>query len=154
ITHVLNEKTDPASAVVSIDPRNGAIRVMTAVTPGNKGNQFNFATSDPRQPGSTFKVIALTTAVARGMDPFATSNLSSPFHYQPDPTCNSADPNRAWNVQTCAHGYHGVESVVSATLQSDDTVYARLSLDVGPQNIVDMAHKLGIQTPLAAVPSI
>lgn len=154
ITHVLNEKTDPASAIVSIDPRNGAIRVMTAVTPGNKGNQFNFATSGPRQPGSTFKVIALTTAVSRGMDPFATSYLSAPLHYQPDPTCNSADPNCAWNVQTYAHDYHGVESVVSATLQSDNTVYARLSLDVGPQNIVDMAHKLGVQTPLAPYPSI
>ncbi len=154
ITHVLYEKTDPASAVVSIDPRNGAIRVMTAVTPGNKGNQFNFATSGPRQPGSTFKVVALTTAVARGMNPFATSYLSAPFHYQPDPTCNSADPNCAWNVQTYGHDYHGVESIVSATLQSDNTVYARLSLDIGPQNIVDMAHKLGVQTALEAVPSI
>ncbi|HVP75507.1 MAG TPA: transglycosylase domain-containing protein [Gaiellaceae bacterium] len=154
ITHVLNEKTDPASAIVSMDPRTGAIRVMTAVTPGNKGNQFNFATSGPRQPGSTFKVIALTTAVARGMDPFATAYLSAPFHYQPDPTCNSSDPNCAWNVQTYAHDYHGVESMVSATLQSDNTVYARLSLDVGPQNIVDMAHRLGVQTPLEPVPSI
>ena len=154
ITHVLNEKADPASAIVSMDPRTGAIRVMTAVTPGNKGNQFNFATSGPRQPGSTFKVIALTTAVARGMDPFATAYLSAPFHYQPDPTCNSSDPNCAWNVQTYAHDYHGVESMVSATLQSDNTVYARLSLDVGPQNIVDMAHRLGVQTPLEPVPSI
>ena len=154
ITHVLNEKTDPASALVSIDPRTGAIRVMTAVTPGQTGNQFNFATSGPRQPGSTFKMIALTTAVARGMDPFATDYLSAPLHYQPDPTCNSSDPNCAWNVQTFDHTYAGVESVASATIQSDNTVYARLSLDVGPQNIVDMAHKLGIQTPLAAVPSI
>ena len=154
ITHILNEKTDPASAIVSIDPRNGAIRVMTAVTPGQTGNQFNFATSGPRQPGSTFKMIALTTAVARGMDPFTTDYLSAPLHYQPDPTCDPTDPNCAWNVQTFDHTYAGVESVTSATLQSDNTVYARLSLDVGPQNIVDMAHKLGIQTPLAAVPSI
>jgi penicillin-binding protein 1A len=154
ITHVLNEKTDPASAIVSIDPRTGAIRVMTAVTPGETGNQFNFATSGPRQPGSTFKMIALATAVARGMNPFTTDYLSAPFHYQPDPTCNSSDPNCAWNVQTYEHTYAGVESVANATLQSDNTVYARLSLDVGPQNIVAMAHKLGVQTPLAAVPSI
>jgi penicillin-binding protein 1A len=154
ITHILNEKTDPASAIVSLDPRTGAIRVMTAVTPGNNKNQFNFATSGPRQPGSTFKTIALTTAVAQGMDPFTTSYLSAPFHYQPDPTCNPTDPNCAWNVTTFEHTYAGVESVASATLQSDNTVYARLSLDVGPQNIVDMAHKLGVQTPLAAVPSI
>src|SRR4029077_2049664 len=93
ITHVLTEPTDPASAIVSIDPRTGAIRAMTAVTPGRHGNQFNFVTSALRQPGSTFKTIALTTAVARGMDPFHTYYLSAPFHYQPDPTCNSSDPN-------------------------------------------------------------
>jgi penicillin-binding protein 1A len=58
-------------------------------------------------------------------------------------------------VQTYAHDYHGVESVASATVQSDNTVYARLSLDVGPENIVAMARKLGIRTsPLQAVPSL
>ena len=155
ITHVLNLPTDPASAIVSIDPRTGAIRAMTAVTPGRRGNQFNFVTSARRQPGSTFKTIALTTAVSRGMDPFTTSYLSAPFHYQPDSTCNPNDPNCAWNVQTYAHDYHGVESVEAATVQSDNTVYARLSLDVGPANIVAMARKLGVRTsPLQAVPSL
>jgi penicillin-binding protein 1A len=128
---------------------------MTAVTPGRRGNQFNFVTSARRQPGSTFKTIALTAAVARGMDPFTTSYLSAPFHYQPDSTCNPADPNCAWDVSTFEHTYHGVETVASATVQSDNTVYARLSLDVGPENIVAMARKLGIRTsPLQAVPSL
>jgi penicillin-binding protein 1A len=155
ITHVLTEPTDPASAIISIDPRTGAIRAMAAVTPGRRGNQFNFVTSARRQPGSTFKTIALTTAVARGMDPFRTSYLSAPLHYQPDSTCNPSDPNCAWNVETYEHTYHGVESVASATVQSDNTVFARLSLDVGPENIVAMAKKLGIRsTPLDPVPSI
>ena len=155
ISHVLTEPTDPASAIVSIDPRSGAIRAMAAVTPGSHGNQFNFVTSARRQPGSTFKAIALTTAVARGMDPFTTSYLSAPFHYQPDSTCNPSDPNCAWNVQTYDHTYAGVESVANAPVQSDNTVYARLSLDVGPENIVAMARKLGIRTsPLQAVPSL
>src|SRR5581483_8801770 len=78
ITSVLDEPSDPASAIVSIDPRTGAIRAMTAVTPGRRGNQFNFVTSARRQPGSTFKTIALTAAVARGMDPFTTTYLSAP----------------------------------------------------------------------------
>ena len=152
---MLTEPTDPASAVVSIDPRNGYIKAMAAVSPGRKRNQFNFVTSARRQPGSTFKMIALTTAIARGMDPFRTSYLSAPLHYQPDTTCNSSDPNCAWDVATYEHSYHGVESVASATVQSDNTVYARLSLDVGPENIVAMARKLGIRTsPLKAVPSI
>src|SRR5205823_5105391 len=51
--------------------------------------------------------------------------------------------------------YSGVESVANATVQSDDTVFARLSLDVGPENTVAMARKLGVRTsPLAAVPSL
>jgi len=155
ITHVLDRSTDPAAAIVSIDPRTGAIRAMTAVTPGRHGNQFNFVTSARRQPGSTFKTIALTAAVARGMDPFTTSYLSAPFHYQPDSTCNPNDPNCAWDVTTFEHTYHGVESVASATVQSDNTVYARLALDVGPDNIVAMARKLGVRTsPLQAVPSL
>ncbi len=155
ITRILTESSDPAAAVVSIDPKTGAIRAMTAVTPGHKGNQFNFATSARRQPGSTFKAVALTTAVARGLDPFSTSYLSAPFHYQPDPTCNSSDPNCAWDVSTYDHSYSGYETMLNATLHSDNTVYARLSLDVGPENIVEMARKLGVRSsPLEAVPSI
>ena len=155
ITHILTLPTDPASAIVSIDPRTGAIRAMAAVTPGRTGNQFNFATSARRQPGSTFKTVALTTAVALGMNPFTTDYLSAPLHYQPDPLCNPSDPGCAWDVSTYEHTYAGVESVESATLQSDNTVYARISLDVGPQNIVDMARLLGVRSsPLEAVPSI
>lgn len=155
ITGVLNQRTDPASALVSIDPRTGAIRAMTGVTPGNSANQFNFATSARRQPGSTFKTIALTAAVEQGLNPFAVKYLSAPFHYTLDPTCVQFDPTCSWNVQTYDHTYHGVESVADATIQSDNTVYARLAVDVGPQNIVDMAQKLGIRTsPLEAVPAL
>src|SRR5581483_9722590 len=136
VTHVLDEPTDPAAAIVSIDPSNGAIRAMTAVTPGKTGNQFNFVTSGARQPGSTFKTIALATAVSEGLDPFTTTYLSAPFYYAP----------LNWKVQTYEHTYAGKELLVNATLQSDNTVYARLALDVGAQNIVDMARKLGVRT--------
>ena len=37
---------------------------------------------------------------------------------------------------------------------SDDAVFARLSVDVGPENTVRVAHAMGITSPLAAVPSI
>jgi penicillin-binding protein 1A len=145
VKRVLTEPTDPAAAIVSIDPRSGAIRAMAAVTPGAQGNQFNFVTSGARQPGSTFKTIALAAAVARGLDPFHTYYLSAPFYYAP----------LKWTVQTYEHTYSGVESVAQATVQSDNTVFARLSLDVGPANIVDMAWRLGVRTsPLTPDPSI
>ena len=69
IRQTLPYSTDPAAAVVSIDPATGAIRAMTAVTPGRTGNQFNLVAQARRQPGSTFKVFVLTAAIEMGMNP-------------------------------------------------------------------------------------
>jgi penicillin-binding protein 1A len=148
IQGTLNLKTDPASALVAIDPRTGAIRAMVAVTPGQVGNQFNLAVQARRQPGSTFKTFVLTAAVAQGINPSTSFYVSAPFTYQPSPTV------APWNVSTYDHTYAGWISIEQATLRSDNTVYAQLTLDVGPANVAAMAHRLGIQTPLAAVPSI
>jgi len=148
ITDTLYYSSDPAAAIVSINPANGAIRAMAAVTPGKKGNQFNLAAQARRQPGSTFKVFVLTAAVNMGMDPASTYYVSAPFHYQPDPY------TPAWDVSTFDHSYAGTISVEDATLASDNTVYAQLTLDVGPENVAKMAHLLGVRSPLLAVPSI
>jgi penicillin-binding protein 1A len=155
IKRVLTYSSDPSSAIVAIDPRNGAIRAMTAVTPGRTGNKFNLVSQARRQPGSTFKPIVLTTAVSMGINPNTTYYLSAPLHYQPDPTCNASDPNCAWDVQTYDHTYLGSTSLENATTHSDNTVYARLILDVGPDKVVKMAYKLGVRSStLDAVPSL
>ena len=44
--------------------------------------------------------------------------------------------------------------ISQATIESDNTVYARLTLDLGPQSIADLATSMGIQSKLKAVPSI
>ena len=64
--------SDPAAAVIAIDPRTGAIKAMTGVIPGHKNNQFNLASQAKRQPGSTFKTIVLTSAISQGMNPYTT----------------------------------------------------------------------------------
>ena len=148
IRDTLYLKDDPAAALVSINPANGAIRAMTSVYPGRIKNEFNLVAQARRQAGSTFKTFVLTQAVDDGMNPATTSYVSAPFTWQPDP----AVP--AWSVSTYSHTYSGLISVQQATLQSDNTVYAKLTLDVGPQNVADMAHKLGVQSPLQPVPSI
>ena len=51
---------------------------------------------------------------------------------------------RPWDVSTYGHNYSGSISVSSATLASDNTVYAQLTLDVGPENVAEMAHRLGV----------
>jgi penicillin-binding protein 1A len=158
IRETLPYATDPAAAIVSINPTNGAIRAMTEYSPGNPRNQVNFASSARRQPGSTFKTIVLTTAISQGISP-STSYLSAPFKYDPTGvgSCDT-DPPTAWCPETYDHSYVGATSIENGTLRSDNTVYARLSLDVGPENIAKIAYKLGIRTPLddkgAYVPSM
>jgi penicillin-binding protein 1A len=148
IRNTLYLRNDPASAVVSIAPATGAIRAMTAVTPGRTGNQFNLVAQARRQPGSTFKMFVLTAAIAEGMNPDSTYYTSAPFHYQPDPY------TPAWDVQTYDHTYAGSISVTNATLRSDNTVYAQLTLDVGPDKVASMAHRLGIKSHLDVVPAM
>ena len=144
LSEELHDRHDPAGTIVSIDPATGAIRAMAAVTPGTPGNEFNLATTAQRQAGSTFKPIVLAAAVAEGMNPWATRYLSAPFYYAP----------LQWRVRTYDGTYAGPETVAAATLHSDNTVYARLALDVGPEAITAMAQKLGVQTQLQPTPSL
>jgi penicillin-binding protein 1A len=62
-------------------------------------------------------------------------------------------------VETYSHTYLGSTSISRATLASDNTVFARLTLDLGPENVAAMAHRLGVVSSLkskegAYVPSL
>jgi penicillin-binding protein 1A len=148
IGETLNQPGDPASAVVSINPANGAIRAMTSVTPGRKGYQFNLVAQARRQAGSTFKMFVLATAVMKHIDPSSTYYVSAPFFYQPDPNVP------AWEVSTYDHTYSGWTSIRDATIRSDNTVFAQLTVDVGPENVAATARRMGVRTPLLGVPSL
>ncbi|MFN0155177.1 MAG: transglycosylase domain-containing protein [Gaiella sp.] len=147
IRGVLTDPRDPAAALISIDPRNGAIRAMTAVVPGRKNNQFNLLSQARRQAGSTFKTFVLTAAVAQGIDPDNTSYVSAPFTYRPQSEGN-CDDGSWWCVKTYDSSYNGWTSIRSATLRSDNAIYAQLTLDVTPKRVADMARKLGVRSPL------
>jgi penicillin-binding protein 1A len=144
LSQVLDARHDPSGAIVSIDPATGAIRAVAGVSPGASGSEFNLATSAERQAGSTFKPIVLAAAVARGLNPWAVRYLSAPFYYAP----------LQWRVRTYDGTYAGPETVAAATIQSDNTVYARLALDVGPAAIAEMAKRLGVQSQLQPTPSL
>ncbi|HEY7794838.1 MAG TPA: PBP1A family penicillin-binding protein [Gaiellaceae bacterium] len=157
IRDTLYDPGDPAAAVISINPKNGAIRAMTAVTPGNKKNQFNLLSQARRQSGSTFKTFVLAAAVEKGINPATVSYLSAPFYYRPDPN-GSCDDGTWWCPQTYDHSYTGWTTIERATLRSDNTVYAQLTLDVTPEAVAAMAKKLGVRSKLdvdgAYVPAI
>ena len=144
LSSVLYARRDPAGAIVSLDPATGAVRALAAVTPGTPGNEFDLVTSAERQAGSTFKPIALAAAVEEGMNPWATRYLSAPFY----------DAPLDWRVTTYDRAYAGPETVAAATIHSDNTVYARLALDLDPDAIAAMAQRLGVRTQLRSTPSL
>ena len=156
VRETLNEPNDPAAAVVSVVPGTGAITAMTAVIPGNRSNQFNLAAQSARQAGSTFKTFVLAAAIAEGMDPDTTYYTSAPFTCTTGPWCaGDYEAGKPWTVHTYSDTYAGTISVTDATLQSDNTVYAQLTLDVGPDNVYKLAQRLGVdldgQKPVASI---
>jgi penicillin-binding protein 1A len=157
IRDTLDEPDDPAAALISISPRTGAIRAMAAVVPNRPKNQFNLLSQARRQPGSTFKTFVLAAAVEQGVNPDSTYYVSAPFTYRVHPAGN-CDDGSWWCVKTYANDYYGWSSVRSATLRSDNTVYAQLTLDVTPQKVADVARRMGVRSQLdvkgAYVPSI
>jgi penicillin-binding protein 1A len=137
--------TDPSAAVVAIDPRNGYIKAM-ASSSTYEHNQYNLAAQGRRQPGSAFKTFVLTAAIEQGIDPDTTYYTSK--HLELDlPEWGH------WSVSTADEGYQGTISLTSATVASDNTVFAQLDLDVGPDAVAETAHKMGIKTELDGVPA-
>ncbi|MFI5025984.1 MAG: transglycosylase domain-containing protein [Solirubrobacterales bacterium] len=137
--------TDPASALVSIDPDSGAIEAM-ASSPSYGSSQFNLAAQGHRQPGSTFKTFVLTTAIKQGIDPYATYYTSKPLELDLSKWGH-------WEVHTADEGYLGRVNLQQATVASDNTVFAQLDLDVGPRQVAETARSLGIESPLDGLPA-
>jgi penicillin-binding protein 1A len=149
--HAPKASCDPAAALVSIRPATGEIVAMTS-TSKFKNTQFNFAQGQ-RQPGSTFKPFTLAAAIEAGINPATTYYQSAPFSI--DKGDQWGQIYGPWNVHTAEGGYNGRISLEHATLASDNTVYAQLILDVGPDEVKDVAQRMGInQSPLKAVPSL
>jgi penicillin-binding protein 1A len=137
--------TDPAAALVSIDPRNGQIRAMVS-SASYENSQFNLAAQGHRQPGSAFKTFVLTTAIKQGIDPYSTYYTSQPL---------SLDLPKwgHWEVSTADEGYQGTVNLQQATVSSDNTVFAQLELDVGPESVAQTAKSMGIVSELDGIPA-
>jgi len=157
IRDTMTEPTDPAAALISISPRTGAIRAMAAVIPDRPKNEFNLLSQARRQTGSTFKTFVLAAAVEMGINPDSTYYVSAPFTYRVHPAGN-CDDGSWWCVHTYANDYYGWSSIRSATIRSDNAVYAQLTLDVTPERVAETARRMGVRAPLdvrgAYVPSI
>ena len=110
-------------------------------------SKYNLAAQGHRQAGSTFKVMVLMDALRRGVDPNRTSYVSRPLQRGWLPTAPD------YEVHTFGRTYGGSMNLVTATLKSDNTVYAQLDADLGPDSVAQTAHDMGITSPLHGYPA-
>ncbi|MGA7936167.1 MAG: penicillin-binding protein 1A [Kovacikia sp.] len=122
------------ASLVAIDPKTGEIRAMVGGT-NFTNSQFNRATQAQRQPGSSFKPILYTTAIATGMSPYA-SYLNAPI---------TVDGYKPENFDS---KYTGWMTLQNALTNSINIISVRLIIDVGFDPVIKMAHEMGIKSNL------
>ena len=129
----------PSSAIVTINPKNGYIVAM-ASSADYAETKFNLAAQGARQPGSSFKVFALMTALRRGVNPNSTRYTSvSPTHID-DPKFGAP-----FDIKTYGGTSGGNMNLFQATLRSDNSVFIQLALDLGPDKVADTAVDMGVK---------
>ena len=130
---------DPSGAVVSVEPRTGAIRAVA----GQKGD-FNLALDARRQPGSSFKPFVLAAALRE--------------YISPETTYKSEDlvlnfQGQKYVVRNYDFIERGEIPLEKALAESDNTVFVKLAMDLGLANVVDTAEALGVTSEVEPFPS-
>jgi len=138
--------SDPTAAVASIDVATGHIVAMASSRSYNESN-FNLAAQGHRQAGSSFKAYVLATALRQGIDPYSTTYTSRHLDLNLPEYGNWVVDTAEGSECNCAL------TIADATRESDNTVFAQLDLDVGPENVADTAHDMGIESPLDGLPA-
>ncbi|HYD08569.1 MAG TPA: PBP1A family penicillin-binding protein, partial [Acidimicrobiales bacterium] len=153
---VLHQPGDPAGALVAIDT-DGYVRAMVGGRDWNDEAdpyaRVNFATGvdgggTGRQAGSSFKPFVLATAVADGY------TVESAFDSPSKIVFEGANNGRDYTVNNYGGSAHGRIDLVDATRQSSNTVYAQLLDAIGPERVVSVTERLGIDSELSPVLSL
>jgi penicillin-binding protein 1A len=141
--HLSLEPGTPQAALVAVDVHNGEVRAMVGGQNFAR-NQVNLATGDGgtgRQSGSSFKPFTLAAAIDQGI------SLNTVFN-GPGTVDLSDRGCPGWEPSNYSDSGEGTMNLVSATAHSVNTIFAQLVVEVGPENVAEMAHKMGIRSPL------
>lgn len=139
------------AALVSVNPANGYVEDLVSGNPLGGAGGYDVVTGrggTGRQPGSTFKLFTLMAALQQGYSPNDRIDGTAPCtftipHVVPNPyIAHNAEPGL------------GIVSITKATADSINCAYIRLGVNVGLNNVVAMAHLLGVTSPVPAVPSM
>jgi penicillin-binding protein 1A len=134
IETVLKEPNGPSAALVSIRPKTGEVVAMYGGD-NFRQSQFNLAVQGERQPGSSFKPFVLATALKQGIAPVTTFPSKPVLIFIGD---------KYWPVSNYENDYIGSADLTTATVVSDNSIFAQLTRLVGPANVARTAHELGV----------
>lgn len=144
--NILDRPDDPDNALVAIEPSTGYIKALVGGRDWST-NKFNFATQAKRQPGSSFKVFTLVTALEEGMPPRRMLDSASPATI---PT-----GGRPWIVGNAeGGGGRGYITLQAATVGSVNTAFARLIAEIGAEKVALTARRMGIESEIQPFLSI
>lgn len=136
---------EPEVALVALRPSTGHVVAMVGGRDFS-ANQFNLAVQGKRQPGSAFKPFVLVAALEEGISPKTVID-ASPF------TVEVKDGT--WHVQNYENRRTaGSLTLSAATRWSVNAVFARLIMKITPERVVDVARRMGIESPLDPDPAI
>jgi penicillin-binding protein 1A len=135
--------------LVAVDPNTGKVEALVGGL-GTNSSQYDNVTQGERQPGSGFKLFTLLAALQQGYSIYDTVDGQSPCAIK-FPTDDDLVQHPANNDE--GNG-GGVLTIQNATAQSTNCAFIRLAHEVGLDNVIAMAHRLGITEYLPPYPSI
>jgi penicillin-binding protein 1A len=136
--HLVNNYNQ--AALLSYDTNTGGILAYI----GGKDymeSQFDRVHQAVRQPGSSFKPFVYAAAMEKGLTPF-TKYADRPITIA------------KWSPQNYGRKYRGEIPLYKALAYSSNAVAVRLIQDVGVEDTIRMAERLGITTDIAHDPTI
>lgn len=133
------------AALVSIDPTSGGIRAYVGGRDYG-ASQFDRASRARRQAGSAFKPLVYAAAFEHG--------VATPGTLLEDAPLTVALAGDDWTPRNSDAGFRGWVTARTAVEESLNIPTARLALRVGLDRVVALAHKLGIESSLRAVPAL
>jgi len=129
------------SALLCVEAQTGHVKAMI----GGRdfaASQFNRAIQSRRQPGSAFKPIIYAAAVDKGYTP-ATVLIDSPVVFR------DQAQGGTWKPKNYGQKFYGPTTLRQALAKSRNVVTVKILSDIGIGYVIDYAHKLGIESPLA-----
>ncbi|HAT1802196.1 TPA: penicillin-binding protein 1A [Legionella pneumophila] len=123
------------SAMVAMNPKNGAIEVLVGGFNFSK-SKFNRATQSSRQPGSSFKPFVYAAALNNGY------NLATLINDAPIVVDDPSQPN-LWRPHNVNLKFNGPTRLKQALVQSKNLVSIRILDDIGIDYTIDFLTRFG-----------